>query len=832
VEKDKRYSDVATEALSSLNERVRIECASTIREADISLNSFIPDIAISDYVLPDGKGLELLQRGDAFPVILLAENGDEELAVEAIKAGAMDYIVKSEEALHEMPHRIKRALREWKVFIENKKLKESYRTLLNNSLQGVAVFAGAKLMFVNDRAAAYSGYTVQELLSLSSEELGATVLEEYRESFGSCILAVQSNGQPQRIEIRSYHKSGSIIWIDMYLSRIEFNGMPAVQISSLDITDKKLAELEIKELNARLEEKIKNRTLELEITNSALKQEIIARDKAGRSLQEAFDEINDLYNNAPCGYHSLDKNGEFLKINDTELKWLGYTREEVINKLNIKDILTRESRDQFNINFPFFLQRGYVNDLEFVLARKDGSTFPVIISATAVKDKNGNFTMSRSTLFDVTELRKAKEELQVARYELEIRVEQRTLQLKKANDLLSFEINQRIAMENTLRESEERFRKIYEEASIGIYRSTTDGKVLMANPALIKMLGYPSFSALASISIEADGYEDREVRKKFMEIMETQGEVKGFESIWRKYDGTKIHVIESSRAVKDSRGKILYYEGAVEDLTARKKLEESFLKAKEEAEKSNKLKSEFLAQMSHEIRTPLNSVLSLISLVEEEVHDKISDDTKMSFDLIKRGGKRLIRTVELILNMAEIQTDSYDYSPAVFDLYNEILKELIYEFKLSAKNKNVTFRVRKETESSVIYADKYSVFQTLSNLIDNAIKYTQEGYVEIGLKCNKDNATVFYVKDSGVGISEEYKPNMFSLFSQEEQGYTRRFEGNGLGLALVKKYCEMNNAQIEFNSEKGKGSEFTIIFPPVEEGTNKQSAKEIIYKEK
>ncbi|HEX3073358.1 MAG TPA: HAMP domain-containing sensor histidine kinase, partial [Ignavibacteriales bacterium] len=243
-------------------------------------------------------------------------------------------------------------------------------------------------------------------------------------------------------------------------------------------------------------------------------------------------------------------------------------------------------------------------------------------------------------------------------------------------------------------------------------------------------------------------------------------------------------------------------------------------------------KSEFLAQMSHEIRTPLNSVLSLISLVEEEVHDKISDDTKMSFDLIKRGGKRLIRTVELILNMAEIQTDSYDYSPAVFDLYNEIMKELTYEFKLSAKNKNVIFRIRKETESSAIYADKYSVFQIVSNLIDNALKYTQEGYVEIGLKSNKDNATVFYVKDTGVGISDEYKPHMFSLFSQEEQGYTRRFEGNGLGLAVVKKYCEMNNAQIEFNSEKGKGSEFTVTFPPVEEGINKQSAKEIIYKEK
>lgn len=831
VDGDSRNYDFVTKALVNLKEKVNIKPVSSIREANNALSGFNPDIVITEHVLPDGKGLELLQRGDLYPILILTDNGDEEAAVEAIKSGAMDYVVKSGDALHEMPHKIIRAIREWKILIENKKLKESYKTLIDNSLQGVAVFSGNKLMFVNEKAAAYSGYSVHELLSLSADELGATILEEYREPFGTCILAVQEDGQPRRTEIKSYHKSGSVIWIDMYLAKIDFNGAPAVQISSLDITDRKLAEIEIKELNARLEEKIIKRTLELEGTNSALKQEIIARDKAAITLQEAFNEINDLYNNAPCGYHSLDKNGEFIKINDTELNWLGYTREEVINKLNISEVITPDSLERFMLNFRFFQERGFIKDQEFTMRRKDGSTFPIIASATAIKDKNGNFLMSRSTIFDVTDLRKAKEELQAARYELEVRVEQRTLQLKKANDLLSFEINQRIGMENILRESEERFRKIYEEASIGIYRSTPQGKALMANPALLKMLGYPSFDDLASISIETDGYVDSEVRKRFMDLMEAEGEVKGFESIWRKYDGSPIHVIESSRAVRDAKGKIIYYEGAVEDLTARKKLEESYLKAKEEAEKSDKLKSEFLAQMSHEIRTPLNSVLSLISLIEEEVRDKVEDDTKVSFDLIKRGGKRLIRTVELILNMAEMQTGSYDYSPMVFDLHKEILKDLVYEFNYSVKNKKINFRMCNQTESSLIYADKYSVLQILSNLIDNAIKYTQEGYIEVGLMKDYEKRTVFYVKDTGVGISKEYIPYMFSLFSQEEQGYTRRFEGNGLGLALVKKYCEINKAQIEFTSEKGKGSEFRVAFPLVEQ-VSKPLSQEIIQKEK
>ena len=138
------------------------------------------------------------------------------------------------------------------------------------------------------------------------------------------------------------------------------------------------------------------------------------RKKAQEALRRSADEVADLYNNAPCGYHSLDENGVILNINDTELKWLGYTREEVVGRLTFADILTPESREIFTRNFPVFKERGWVNNLEFDVYRKDGSILSIVLNATAVKDAEGRFIMSRSTMFDNEEKKTMIEELRQA----------------------------------------------------------------------------------------------------------------------------------------------------------------------------------------------------------------------------------------------------------------------------------------------------------------------------------------------------------------------------------------------------------------------------------
>lgn len=248
-----------------------------------------------------------------------------------------------------------------------------------------------------------------------------------------------------------------------------------------------------------------------------------------------------------------------------------------------------------------------------------------------------------------------------------------------------------------------------------------------------------------------------------------------------------------------------------EDIQKRKQTEEELKIAKLKAEKSDKLKSEFLAQMSHEIRTPVSSLLSFSSLIKEETRDNIDPTLAESFDVIDNAGRRIIRTIDLILNMSQIQTGSYEAKFQKFDLYR-VINNIYNEYKKIAGDKGLELIITEECTRTNLHADEYTVFQIFNNLVDNAVKYTQTGNVEITLNNCDDKKLNVEVKDTGIGISEDYLPNIFNAFSQEQQGYTRKYDGNGLGLALVKRYCEINNAMIKVESAKGIGTKFEVIF--------------------
>jgi PAS domain S-box-containing protein len=173
---------------------------------------------------------------------------------------------------------------------------------------------------------------------------------------------------------------------------------------TIDITEQKKTEIKLQKLNAELEQRVTERTAELTTLNDRL---LIALGEQ----QQAKQDVEDLYNTAPCGYHSLDQNGTIVRINDTELSWLGYTRDEMLNKMKFTDLITPESQQTFHQNFPNFIKYGWVNNLEFQLCHKDGSTRWVNLNSTAIKDQAGNFVMSRSSLFDISERKQAEQTL-------------------------------------------------------------------------------------------------------------------------------------------------------------------------------------------------------------------------------------------------------------------------------------------------------------------------------------------------------------------------------------------------------------------------------------
>jgi len=252
------------------------------------------------------------------------------------------------------------------------------------------------------------------------------------------------------------------------------------------------------------------------------------------------------------------------------------------------------------------------------------------------------------------------------------------------------------------------------------------------------------------------------------------------------------------------------------DITNLKDTENQLIQAKEHAIKNEQVKTMFLANMSHEIRTPLNSILGFTELIEEEVKSKFDADLQAYFEIIHVSGKRLWQTVHEILDISQIETGTFELKIETIDL-SRILKELGISFRSKAQDKNLDLLVNVPNSEMQIAADEYCVTHALTNLIDNAIKYTNSGYVKINTEIHHDTIKVI-IKDTGIGMSDEYQQRMFNAFSQESTGYTKHFQGVGLGLALAHRYLKLVKSDLELSSEQDVGSIFTITFPTSPKG--------------
>lgn len=499
----------------------------------------------------------------------------------------------------------------------------------------------------------------------------------------------------------------------------------------------------------------------------AIKQDITNRKKTEQLIRESEEKYRSLFDRSKDGILLHDLDGHIIDGNVQVLELMGYDKDELL-KMNTSN-LYQEGRE--NDTRKKLLENGFVNfEIEFI--RKDKAKFHADVVSSLVEI--GGEKLVQAIVRDITKRKKT---------------------------------------EAQLLESEERLRSFYENSSIGVYRSTPDGSIKMANPALKRMLGIENIEQHNLNDLSENIYVNNNDRLRFQKILERDGKVTGFETAYSHPNGKTIYTREYARVVKDEKGNVLYYEGTLEDITEKKEAEKAIIEAKNQAEKSDQLKTFFLAQMSHEIRTPVNAILSFSNLIKDEVQENISNELKDSFQIIQSEGLRITRTIELILNMSEIQTGTYEVQPAEFDVLEDVLDSIRKEYTVFSKQKNLKIIIDKKTNNTLINADSYSVYQIFANLIDNAIKYTYVGGITIMISRNKSNKLVVSVSDTGIGISKEYIPMLFKPFSQEDIGYTRKFEGNGLGLALVKNYCDMNNADIEVKSEKGKGTTFTVTFP-------------------
>lgn len=263
-------------------------------------------------------------------------------------------------------------------------------------------------------------------------------------------------------------------------------------------------------------------------------------------------------------------------------------------------------------------------------------------------------------------------------------------------------------------------------------------------------------------------------------------------------------------AVKDEYGKITHIIGIKEDITESKNFEKELLESKNRAEESDQLKSAFLANMSHELRTPLNAVIGFSNLCD----DSLSMNEILEFvGLINKSGNQLLGIIEDVLSFTSIESQSYQIEEEEFFLSNFIEDvEKISKEKQIQENKErlgLQFKIDHNYSKVLVQSDYQRLLQVVTNLMKNAFKFTNEGFVEFGYEIDGEDL-LLYVKDSGVGIEKEKKEIIFDRFRQADDSITRTFGGTGLGLSISKKIMDMLGGSIEVESEPNVGSIFTL----------------------
>lgn len=362
--------------------------------------------------------------------------------------------------------------------------------------------------------------------------------------------------------------------------------------------------------------------------------------------------------------------------------------------------------------------------------------------------------------------------------------------------------------------AEKEYRKLsqaVENSPTSICITNAEGVYEYVNSRFLEMTGYTKHEVIgAKPSILKSGLTPPEVYQDLWDTI-LSGNVWRGELINKTKRGDFYWVKKSISSITDLSGKITHFIAVGEDITRIKKNEEELIKAKERAIESDMLKSNFLANMSHEIRTPLNSIIGFSELLGDP---DFNEEQKAEFiKTIVQNGNNLLSVISDIIDISKLDSGQVNIRKHFFPV-SRLLNDIYKEFFFRAKNKGIGLRVVHPLDADVlmIESDEDRLRQVLTNLVGNAIKFTETGYIEISYNL-KNNDVVFRVKDTGIGIPHDFQKKIFERFRQVEEGFTRKYGGNGLGLAITKNLVELLGGTIWVNSEPGQGSSFYFTLP-------------------
>jgi len=604
-------------------------------------------------------------------------------------------------------------------------------------------------------------------LDLPDQFIGKNIRDLISEEISSvCMGAVEKAFEEKRTQFFEYQlqREGQVF---TYESRVVANSVAGEAVLIIrDVTDQRNNEKKLRES----EEKYRNLSRELE-----------------RRVDERTAEVQDLYDHAPIGYHSLDRNGVFQMINETELKWLGYSEKEIVGEKTELEIATPESQEKIKTTFSQFIENGSISNLELEYVRKDGSVFPVIISAVGIYDSDGNFIRSRTAVFDNSERKEIEEEI------------------RRVNNFSDI---------------------AFELSKSGYWYIPLDNKGnFYASDRVVEICGEEvrndhCYSLEKDCLINARLGDFDLATEAFRAIYDTiSGKIDRFdvEFIYKRpIDGRNIWIHETGNVLRDKNGKRMLISGVLQDITSQKQMESELKAAKEAAEDANKAKSIFLANMSHEIRTPMNAILGFSQIIRKS--NQLDEKNREFLDIINRSGEHLLTLINEILEMSKIEAGQSTYNPAEFSLPS-LIKDIQNMFIPKIKGKDLILTVQLDSKlPQFIISDENKLKAILINLIGNAVKFTEEGEISIICHAEKNNSSsdprslnlFIDVKDTGIGIQADDIPKLFQKFEQTQRG-SQVIGGTGLGLAISKGHAKLMGGDITVISTPGKGSCFHVV---------------------
>ncbi len=505
-------------------------------------------------------------------------------------------------------------------------------------------------------------------------------------------------------------------------------------------------------------------------------REIRQRKEAEVRARRYAQEVEDLYNNAPCGYHSLDADGVIVQMNDTELAWLGYQRDEVVKRKRLVDLLTSESRARFDANFVAFKRSGVAHDLEYELLRRDGTTLPVSLSATLVRGAAGEYLMSRSTLFDITERRRAGEELHRANAFLDSVLEHipNMIFVKDAQELRYVRFNRA------------------GELTLGVSRADLLGKS-----------DYELFApARAARFVEQD-----------RQVLTTGRMLQVEDDIVETQAGDRI-LHTRKLPISDESGEPRYLLGISEDITERRMSEQKIAELNsalamraQQLEATNQELESFSYSVSHDLRSPLRAIYGFSRILEEDHAQRLDDEGMRLLCVIRSNTQRMARLIDDLLAFSRLgrqalATTEINMTALAREAWNQ----------LCDGDPAARPRLTMGTLPAAV-GDPVVLRQVWSNLLSNAIKYSakrERAAVEVSARA-EDGQVTYCVSDNGVGFDMRYSDKLFGVFQRLHS--VDEFPGTGVGLAIVKRVINRHGGRVWAHSVLGEGAKFYFTLP-------------------